>query len=94
MSLYSDRRDVADDAFENYNFLEANVITTGSWEFTDPGTKWTKSFQLEDQDGKPIHGHFSVEFEATDSSRIAIALATVKGNDYGMWEKTTSSPGL
>lgn len=80
------RSDAADAEFEAYDFGEAVVNSFDGWEYTSPGTEYTRTVWLdnpEDPDGDDIKGHFVVTFASDDSLEIVGATATINGDDFG-----------
>jgi hypothetical protein len=84
---FSKRRiEKANEEFEAYDFGDATVNSFDGWDYTMPGTEYTRTVwfeNTEDPDGDDVKGHFTVTFESPVGFSIAGVSASINGNDIG-----------
>ncbi len=87
MSDFDKRRiEMANSEFEAYDFGDSTVTAVDGWDYTTPGTEFTRTVWFEnkdDPDGDDIKGHFTVTFDGTVGFTISDANASIDGNDIG-----------
>lgn len=84
--LRKNRRDSADDAFEEYDFSPYVVVEDDGWEYTDPGRFMARNVYLipdDGYDGDSLLCRFTVEFETIDNATVLSSVAVMDGQRIG-----------
>jgi len=85
--LQQQRDAAANQAFEDYDFLDAGVEPPGGWEYVTPGTEMTRPVFLapveEDEGTEKVT--FTVRFKGVSSAEVVEAYAITRhGNIFGV----------